>query len=442
MPLRAFVRSQLEGRVALRRALHNSFWLFCDQGYRMVAGLIIGVAVARYLGPQQYGWLSYAIAAVGMVGSFTSLGVNAVVVRELVRKQADAPQILGTALVLRALGAFLGVAISLAFAWFRRGHESATIPTLIVVVALGLPLQLGDIIDLLLQARQDLRLSAWIRMASCTLSTLFRLALILNKAPVVWFAVATIADVGLSSAGWWYLSRSQPWSHRPWQVSAAIMGELLRESWPLAISGLAIYAQAYADQLVIGSALGGTQLGQYAVAIRIVSIFSFIPMVIQTVAAAEITRARVESEARYHQRLYDLYRLMTFIFLAIAVPLGLLGPFGVRLLYGKAYSGAALLLPWLTLRLLFSNFGMARSIFITNESLFRFSLVTAVAGGIVNIVLNVLLVPTYGAPGAIAASLLSFFVTTFGLDPFERQARANLRMMVQAIFAPWRATAD
>jgi len=213
---------------------------------------------------------------------------------------------------------------------------------------------------------------------------------------------------------------------------------LLKESWPLALAGLTIYAQAYADQVIIGSALGGSELGQYAAAIRIIAVFGFIPIVIQTVAAVEITRAKQGGPALYRHRLFNLYRLMFGIFLAVAVPLSVFGSQVTRLLYGDAYAGASLLLPWLTLRLLFTNFGVARSIFITNENLFSFALVTAVAGALVNIGLNLVLIPAWGAPGAIVASLASFFVTTFALEPFQARARQNLYLMLQAIFFPWR----
>ena len=99
----------------------------------------------------------------------------------------------------------------------------------------------------------------------------------------------------------------------------------------------------------------------------------------------------------------------------------------------------ATLLPWLAFRLFFTNFGVARSVFITNEGLFRFGLLTAVAGAVVNLGLNVVLVPAWGARGAILTSFASFGVTTFALEVFQPQARENLRLMARAVFLPWRS---
>jgi O-antigen/teichoic acid export membrane protein len=226
-----------------------------------------------------------------------------------------------------------------------------------------------------------------------------------------------------------------------WRCEFARARILLRESWPLALGGLAIYVQACVDQLVIGSMLGGEDLGQYAAAIRFVSVFAFVPMIVQAVAAPEITRAKRDDEILYQRRLHSLYRSMFGLFVITAIPLMAVGPVATRWLYGSSYAGAATLLPWLAFRLLFTNFGTARSIFMTNEGLFRFALLTAVVGAVVNILLNLALVPPLGVRGAIVSSLVSFAVTTFALEVFQPRARSNLLLMMRAIFIPWRRLA-
>lgn len=433
----ARLRARIEGRHGLQRAINNSFWLFCEQFLRMAAGLAVGIWTARYLGPERYGWLNYAIAVVALVASGTELGANRVVVRELVTSPQQSTQLMGTALSLRGIGALAGLIIcAVVAAWRAHSHDPSA--ALILVVSVGLVLQLGNVTDLLLQARRESRVSAWIRMVGTLVVSLLRLAFIYTHAAIIYFGAASAAEHGVNSIGWWWVRRKRGWRFRDWRGERDRMLALLRESWPLAISGLTIYAQAYADQVIIGSILGGSELGQYAAAVRIVSVFSFIPMVIQIVAAVELTRAKVGGPVLYRSRLYNLYRLMMGLFLVVAVPLSIFGPWITRLLYGPAYAAAAPLLPWLALRLFFTNFGVARGIYVTNENLFRFALLTAAAGAISNVALNLALVPSYGARGAIAASLISFFITTFALEPFNPRARQNLWLMLRAIFLPWR----
>lgn len=435
--LPVFLRSRLAGRHTVQRALDNSFWLFCDQLLRMAAGLLVGVWMARYLGPEQYGWLSYAMAAVGMVSSFTSLGLNAVVVRELVRVPGETNAWLGTAFFLRATGAGVGFLACVGIAWLR-ALPVADVRPLILIVATGMFFQTLDVIDLLFQAKGESRVSAWVRMAACVLANVVKVALILGHAPVAAFAAAGVSELALSAVGWRWAAQQRVWGMKAWRCERTRAAALLRESWPLALSGLAIYVQAYADQLVIGTMLGGTELGQYAAAMRLVSVFAFVPVVVQTVAAPEITRAKQDDETLYQRRLHSLYRGMFGLFLLTALPLALVGPPAAQLLYGVSYAGTAALLPWLAFRLFFTNLGVARSIFITNEGLFRFALLTAIAGAAVNLLLNVVLVPRFGVRGAIGSSFASFAVTTFGLEIFQPRARANLRLVAQAVFLPWR----
>lgn len=435
-----FLRRRLVGRDTLVRALDNSVWLFCDQALRMVAGLVVGVWVARYLGPEKYGWLSYALSAVGLVSSFTSLGINPVVVRELAKDASASTNWLKTALGLKSLGAAVGYCACVAIAWFR-GVPADEVRALIVVVGLGMLFQVFDAVDLLFQAHGEPRTSAWVRMISCVVANLVKVGLILGHAPLIAFAAAGVFEIALNAMGWVSVARYRGIAIRllPWDSPRA--KALLRESFPLALSSLAIYAQGYSDQLVLGSMLGGAALGQYAAAIRLVTVFAFVPTIVYTVSAPEITRAKRDDEALYWRRLHRLYRTMFGLFLAIGLPLAVLGPILTRALYGAAYYQAATLLPWLALRLFFTNFGTARAVFITNEGLFRFAFMTAVVGAVVNIALNFLLVPRWHAHGAIAASLVSFAVTTFAFEWMNRRARWNLLLMVRAVLLPWRGSA-
>lgn len=432
--LRGFLRSRLAGRDTVRRVFDNSFWLSCDQMLRMAAGFVVGVWMARYLGPEGFGWLNYALATVGVVSSLASLGIGSVVVRELVRAPEDTAAWMGAAFFLRASGAAIGFLVCVLLA----SRQSAPAGSLTAIVAAGMLFQILDVVDLMVQAQGRARVAAGVRMTACVFASLFKATLILVEAPLEAFAAAGVAELAVTAGGWWWWSRRAGCGPGQWRAEGARVRALLRECWPLALSGFAVSTQAYADQLILGLLLGADELGQYAAALRLVSVFAFVPMVVQTAAAPEITRAKRDDEKLYWRRLHNLYRLMLGIFVATAIPLAVLGPEVVRMFYGASYAGAAALIPWLTFRLFLTNYGVARSVFVANEGLFRFALVTSLAGAAVNLGLNFLWVPMWGARGAIAASLISFAVTIFVCEAFEPRARKNLRLMLLAIALPWR----
>jgi O-antigen/teichoic acid export membrane protein len=431
-----FVRARLQGRGTVRRALDNSAWLFLDQLLRMAGGLIVGVWLARYLGPAHFGLLSYAQAIVGAVGACASLGLNAVLVRDLVHEPDSADDFLGTAFMIKGVAAAAGWLVCGGLAWLLSPTDWQ-MHGLVLIVGLSLIFQIFDVLDVRFQARGEAYVAAWGRMAGFALASAARIALILLRAPVWAFAAAAAGEILLYAVGWLMIGWRRGLRARGWHFQGRYARSLLVQSWPLTLSGLAIYVQAYIDQVMLGKMLGTTELGQYAAALRIVTAFAFLPIVLQTVAAPEIARAKREHENLYRRRLYNIYRIMFGLFLVVALPLILLGPVFAVLLFGHAYRGAAVLLPWLVFRLFFTNFGVARSLYIVNEGLFSFSLLTSLAGAAINIVLNLFFIPEWGAQGAIAASLVSFAVTIFALDGLHPKMRANLRLMVRSVLLPW-----
>jgi O-antigen/teichoic acid export membrane protein len=161
-------------------------------------------------------------------------------------------------------------------------------------------------------------------------------------------------------------------------------------------------------------------------------------MVLMNTFAPAITRAKEVSTELYHSRLVNLYRLMFLAFLMIATPIYFFAEDVIVLLYGWEYQSAGYLLSLFALRLFFSNMGVGKSVFIVNESLFKYSLITVVVGATANITLNYFLIPRFASVGSIMASMISFIISIFLVDYFFQKTRENQRLMFKGIFTFWR----
>jgi O-antigen/teichoic acid export membrane protein len=231
-----------------------------------------------------------------------------------------------------------------------------------------------------------------------------------------------------------------------WKPTRATIAELLHQSWPLIVFGIALYVQAKIDQVMIFDVLKHSmapdrayaEVGQYSVALKMIEAIGFVPVIVQKSLAPAITHARMEDPAKYHDRLLNFYRLMFLLFLATAVPLYFLAPVLIPFFFGAEYTEAGVLLSLFAVRLFFTNMGVAKSSYITNESLFKYSLVTALVGASVNILLNYLLIPELRSKGAIIATIVSFAISIFIVDLFYRTTRPNLKLMLQGIVTFWR----
>jgi O-antigen/teichoic acid export membrane protein len=263
---------------------------------------------------------------------------------------------------------------------------------------------------------------------------------------LVWFAWVYVVENAVISIGYMVMYQRHGGSWRHWRVTRSMSAHLLHQSWPMLIYGMALYIQARIDQVMIKDLLGGrngeqaayAEVGQYSVALKMIESLGFLPVIVQKSLAPAITRAKVQDHALYTDRLLNLYRLMFLLFLVTAVPLYFMAEPIIVMLYGEEFRPAGILLSLFAIRLFFTNMGTGKSSFITNESLFKYSLFTAVVGASLNIGINYLLIPTYKSIGAIWATIGSFLVSIFLLDLLLERTRENLRLMVRGILTFWK----
>ncbi|HRH36797.1 MAG TPA: polysaccharide biosynthesis C-terminal domain-containing protein, partial [Flavobacteriales bacterium] len=233
---------------------------------------------------------------------------------------------------------------------------------------------------------------------------------------------------------------------RNWRVTKYMARHLLTQSWPMLIYGMALFVAARIDQVMIkdlltdtiGEAAAFVEVGQYSVALKMIETLSFPTVIILKSLAPTITKAKQMSEELYMDRLLNQYRLLFLVFLAIAIPLYIFAEPIIVIFFGEAYRPAGVLLGLFAIRLFHTNMGSAKSSYILNESLFKYSLVTAIVGTVTNVCVNYMLIPIYGSKGAIISTIISFTVHIFLLDLFVPRVRGNLRVMMKGIFTFWR----
>ncbi len=424
-------------RPYLRRMATNFGWLFSDQVIRMGLGLFVGAWVARYLGPEQFGLLSFATAIVAIFGAVATLGLPEIVVRDLARDPSHAPEILGSSFVLRLIGGAFALALAIgAAAYARPDHLTAKI--MVAIIGSGTILRSAEVVRYWFQSQLQAKYAVWVENSALIISSAVKIIMILEHAPLIAFAWALLIEAALAATGLFLAYMSQGRQLTSWRPTLTRASSLVHQSWPLVLSGIAIMMQARIDQVMLGAMIGDGEVGQYSAAMRLIEAFAFVPSIISLTFAPSIAQARSSDARAYANRLTDLYRLMIWAFLLTAIPIVLLGKWIVLLVFGPAYDRAAMLLPLFAIRLFFANFGVAKTQFITNESLFKYSLMTAVIGSLINIGLNYLLIPSYRSEGALIATIASFAVTIFLIDIFFQKTRVNLGFMAKALLSPHR----
>jgi O-antigen/teichoic acid export membrane protein len=430
-----FVRNKLAGRHSLQSALGNFGWLLADRGLRLGVGLVVGVWIARYLGPQRFGLFSFAAAFAALFSAIATLGLDSIVIRELAKHPERKDILMGSAFVLKLLGSTFAVLLAVLAIFIMRHGESLTI-WLVSLAAAGFLFQSLSVIDFYFQSKVRSKYTVLAAGAAFILITLVKIALLLMSASLIYFAWAGLAELALSGSFLIMAYRLDRNQIRSWHYDRGVASHLLKDSWPLIFASFAILIQARIDQVMLGNMIGNEEVGQYSAAMRLLEVVSVVPVIIVSTLSPHVARAKLISEALYRRRLLEVYRAMTITFLLVAIPTLFFGGQIVQFVFGSEYKRAGILLSLFSIRLFFANFGVAKTLFITNESLFRYSLMTAIVGVAINIAGNYILIPLYRSEGAIIASIISFSVTTFVIDIFYARTRVNLRLMLLAVIRP------
>lgn len=417
----------LMGSLAVRR---NVQWLFLEKSLRILLGVLVGAWVARHLGPERFGVLSYAIAFVAIFQAACQLGLDAIVVRDIAQRPDAASAVLGTALRLRIGAGLAGCVVALGLMSLLRPGDSEAL-LLTALIAGGLLFQAADTVDLWFQSQLQSKRSVLAKTAAFVLSNGARVLAILSDAGLTTFAALVLVEAVLVAAALAVMYRRLPTGDR-WRWQGGLAPTLLRESWPLLAAGLAVLLYMRLDQIMLRELVGEYALGQYAAAQQLSTVGYFLPMIICSSAAPELARLHASDMVAYQAALRRLFSLCWVVSLSLAAVMLLGADLFVALLFGPDYAEAATVLRWHVLAMVPVSLGLAQSLWITHERRPAMALQRTLLGFAVSLSLNLLLIPRYGAVGAAVAYLCC--QTTAAILSNALLAPSMLRLQFAALF--------
>jgi len=416
----------------LRKIIGNSSWLLADRILRMGVGLFVGVWVARYLGPQQFGLYNYAVAFVSLFSAFATLGLDGIVVRDIVRDPACKEETLGTALALKLIGGFVTLLVTFGTISLLRPDDNLT-RWLVGLTAAGMIFQAFDIIDFWFQSQVQSKYTVYAKNVAFILSACFKVLLIKIHAPLIAFAFVGLAEFVIGAVGLVIAYKVNGQYFKTWKMSFQRARNLLKDTWPLILSGLAVMIYMRIDQIMLGNMVGDEAVGIYSAATRISEVWYFLPTAIVTSTFPSIIEAKKISQELYYQRLQKVFNLLSASAYTIAIPLTFLSSWIVVQLFGKTYINAGPVLAIHIWSAIFVFLGVASSSWVTVEGLFGKSLVATLVGATVNIILNGFLIPTYSALGAAISTLISYGIASYLMSYFIFKGTPIFKMQTQAI---------
>lgn len=397
---------------------------------RLVSELLVGIWVARYLGAEQFGVLSYAVAFVAIFNPIAKLGLDGIVVRDLVIEPSQKDKYLGTAFWLKFGGAFLALAIVVLALQLTSGD--CTTKLYILIIASGMIFQSFEVVAFYFQSKVQAKYISSGKLTQLLFSSLLKIYLVYVDGDLRWFVLVSLVDQITLAAAYFIVYRHQQLGSFFRNFDYTTAKQLLKDSWPLIFSGFVVMIYMRIDQVMIKEMLGDKEVGVYSVAVRLSEVWYFVPMVITSSLFPSVINAKKVSEELYYARLQRLYSFLVWIAIAVAIPTTFLSDWIVAFLYGEAYQGAGEVLKIHVWASVFVFLGVASSAWLTSENLKHIAFYRTLSGAMINVALNFALIPIFGIVGAAVATVISYMVAGFLFDLFNKKTRKMFFMKIAA----------
>ena len=416
------------------KTITNIFWLFTDHVIRVGVGLYVSILVMRYLGITQFGLLSFATAWVSLFSPFTTLGIASLVIRDVASAPKNKEEVLGTAFWLQVAGGVVTLVLStVALILLRQGEQ--TVLGLVVILSCAGLFQSFKTIDLWFQSQVESKYSVVAKNIAFAVVALVKVVLVLNEAPIFAFAVTTLIEAILGGLCLVILYKRRGYSLRAWKWRTTIAKALIREGWPLILSGLAVNIYLRIDQIMLGEIVGAQAVGLYSAAIKISEQWYFLPTaIVSSVAPSIYAYAKSGDRDKYYQRLSQLLRVLALVSTAIALPMTFISKGLVTLLFGDSYAAAGSILSIHIWAALFVFTGVGTAPWFTSEGLTHLSFRRTLLGAISNIGLNLVLIPAYAGNGAAVATVISYAISALLYSAIDKRTRKLFYIQIKSLF--------
>ena len=399
---------------------------------------MIGVITARYLGPSNYGIISYVSSIVAFALPIMQLGLKNTLVKEFVQMPSQEGKTLGTALIINIISSVFCMIGSVSFVALVNAGEKDTI-TVCALYSLTLLFQATEMTQYWFQSKLLSKYPSMAALVAYIVGALYKIYLLITNKGIVWFAVSNVIDYFLISIILLVIYKRV--GGQKLSVDWRLGRELLSRSKYYIIPGLMVIIFQHTDRIMIRLMVDEAETGFYSAAITCIGISSFVFTAIIDSARPVILEAKEHDHALYERRVIQLYSAVTILSLLQSIVMTLLAKPIVYILYGTDYLPAAGILAVAVWYITFGHFGSVRNIWILAEEKQKHLTGINVAGATANVLLNLVLVPVWGAVGAAVASVITQFFTNVVIGFIYKPIKRNNYLMLRSFsFKIWKET--
>ena len=402
----------------------NAIWLIAGRVYHMLLSLVVSVLTARYLGPSNYGIINYAISLTAMFTSFCTLGINSIIVNELIQNTDHQGEIIGSGMLMRFLSSCLSVVTVVMLSHMLNPEDKTTV-IVTFIYSLSLIFQSFDTVKYYYQAQLRSKVPTSVEAIAYTVASAYKVFLLITQKSIYWFAAAHTIELFVVAVLLCRTYETETKGIHNLTYNWSTAKNLLSKSYHFILSGIMVAVYGQMDKIMLKNMLDSESVGYYSAALAICQMWPFVLSAIIESARPVILEQAGKDDDKYNKYIIRMYCAIIYVSFATAVGISLLSRVIIKILYGSQYmpaQSALCIICWYTA---FSYLGVARSIWIVSNRKQRYEKYIAGLGALSNLIMNWLFIPVWGVNGAAFATLMTQIITNFGAGFLFKEMRGN-----------------
>ncbi|MBQ8623885.1 MAG: flippase [Oscillospiraceae bacterium] len=412
------------------KTVKNAGWLISGRLANKLLAFIVGIITARYLGPNNFGLINYAAAYISFFASLCSLGISSVIIKDFVDNPEEEGKALGTALGLRAISSLLSALMIVGVVSIVDRDEPLTI-AVAALSSIGLVFQIFDAFNQWFQAKLKSKYVAVATVIAYIAVSVYKIVLFALGKSVEWFALATSVDYIVIAVFLYIAYKKNNGPSLSFSLKKA--KQLLSLSSSFIVSGLMVSIYASTDKLMLKQMLGEASVGHYGLAVSISTMWAFVLQAVIDSVYPSVIEAHSHDLEDFNRKNRRLYALVIYTALFISLIICIFARPIIGILYGEDYLPAVAPLRIIVWYTAFSYLGVARNAWVVCENKQRYLKYLYISAAVINVVLNIVLIPWIGTVGAALASLITQISTAVILPVIIPPLRPNAKLMLDAL---------
>lgn len=417
-------------KLICNREAKNASWLIGGKIAQMLISLFVGIISARYLGPSNYGLISYGNAMVSFCMAFCTLGLNSIIVKEFFDQPEKEGETLGTAIFFRLLSSIASSILVIAVSFLLDYGQWETI-IIVALCSVSLVFHIFDTINYWFQSKYQSKVVAIAGLTGYVITSIYKIVLLMLKKNVFWFAFANSVDYIVLGAVLMVAYRKN--SGPALKVSIQRGKQLLQKSYHYILSGMMVAIYGQTDKLMLKHMLNETSVGYYTIATTVCGMWTFVLQAIIDAMNPSIIQSFKKNNEEFERKNKQLYAIVIYVSVSVSVLFMILGKLVIGILYGEAYMPAIVPLKIITWYTAFSYLGVARNAWVVCNDKQKYLKLLYFSAAVINVILNFLLIPVFDVAGAAIASLITQISTSIILPYFIKELRPNAKLMIEAL---------